>query len=240
VSKVTQEFSRFAYAYDRYNIIQAEVAQSLVAQLPKSDHQTIIDIGCGSGEVYKNVKKCALSYDRFIAFDSSAQMLEIHPDALGIEKICGDFNQPQAFDFISPSKSNLLLSSSALQWSQDLDMTLKRLSLISSKAYFAIFTSNTFGTLHRVAGATSPIYSEAILREKVASYYDAEFELKTYRLKFETVRDMFAYIKKSGVSGGDKQLGYNQMKILMENYPLDYLEFEVLFVQGTSLCFEER
>jgi malonyl-CoA O-methyltransferase len=47
---------------------------------------------------------------------------------------------------------------------------------------------------------------------------------------------MFRYIKKSGVSGGEKQLSYKQMKMLMEKYPLNYLEFEVLFVEATSLA----
>jgi malonyl-CoA O-methyltransferase len=47
---------------------------------------------------------------------------------------------------------------------------------------------------------------------------------------------MFKYIKKSGVSGGEKRLGYKEMKVLMELYPLNYLEFEVLFVEATSLA----
>jgi malonyl-CoA O-methyltransferase len=46
---------------------------------------------------------------------------------------------------------------------------------------------------------------------------------------------MFNYIKKSGVSGGEKQLTYKQTKQLMKNYPLNYLEFEVLFVKAKSL-----
>jgi malonyl-CoA O-methyltransferase len=239
VSKVIQEFSRFAYEYDRYNIIQAEVAKSLVAQLPTEPYDTLIDVGCGSGEVYKNIKQRGLYCTHFIAFDSSPQMLEVHPDAHNIEKISGDFNHAEAFHFIAPSKKNLLLSSSALQWSKDLNLTLKNLSLIAPHAYFAIFTANTFHTLHHIAGVTSPIYPEATLKEMLSAYYDATFELKTYRLKFQTVRDMFLYIKKSGVSGGEKQLSYGQMKNLMENYPLDYLEFEVLFTRGDSLHFEE-
>ncbi len=73
------------------------------------------------------------------------------------------------------------------------------------------------------------------MRETIEKYYHAEFELKEYRLYFETVREMFNYIKKSGVSGGEKQLTYKQTKQLMKTYPLDYLEFEVLFVEATSL-----
>jgi len=46
---------------------------------------------------------------------------------------------------------------------------------------------------------------------------------------------MFRYIKKSGVSGGEKQLSYKQIKHLMKAYPLDYLEFEVLFIKADSM-----
>jgi malonyl-CoA O-methyltransferase len=43
---------------------------------------------------------------------------------------------------------------------------------------------------------------------------------------------MFRYIKQSGVSGGERKLSYTQTKQLMENYPLKYLEFEVLFIEA--------
>jgi len=235
VSNVIQEFSRFAHEYDTYNVIQAEVAKSLVEQLPDSHYTTLIDIGCGSGEVYKNLEKNSVSFDQLIALDSSPEMLEIHPSSKKIEKICADFNKLQTFENFSFTPENLLLSSSALQWSKDLDFTMSEISKKSSHAYFAIFTSNTFKTLHETANITSPIYSEAVLRETIEKYYCAAFELKKYKLHFESVREMFNYIKKSGVSGGEKQLTYKQTKQLMKKYPLDYLEFEVLFVKATSL-----
>jgi len=235
VSNVIQEFSRFAHEYDTYNVIQAEVARSLVGQLPASDYGTILDMGCGRGEVYKNLEKNDFSYEHFIALDSSRQMLELHPSAQKVEKIQADFNRLQTFENISLDKNSLILSSSALQWSKDLDFTLEKISQKSSSAYFAIFTSNTFKTLHQTAHIDSPIYAETTLRSTIEKYYHALFELKEYRLYFETVREMFNYIKKSGVSGGEKQLTYRQTKQLMKTYPLDYLEFEVLFVEATSL-----
>ena len=237
MSNVIQEFSRFAHAYDTYNVIQAEVAKSLVEQLPLAHYTTLIDIGCGSGEVYKNLEKNSVSFDQLIALDSSPEMLEIHPSSKKIEKRCADFNRLQTFEDLSLAPETLLLSSSALQWSKDLDFTMSEISKKSSHAYFAIFTSNTFKTLHETANITSPIYSEAVLRETIEKYYCAAFELKKYKLHFESVREMFNYIKKSGVSGGEKQLTYKQTKQLMKKYPLDYLEFEVLFVKATSLAF---
>ncbi|HSR73448.1 MAG TPA: methyltransferase domain-containing protein [Sulfurovum sp.] len=232
---VIQEFSRFAHKYDTYNVIQAEVARSLVEQLPNTRYTTIIDIGCGSGEVYKNLGKMDRTFDHFIALDSSEEMLQIHPSGHKIEKICADFNKPETFDTFSLEEPSLVISSSALQWSMDLDFTLSEISKKSTNAYFTLFTSNTFKTLHQTAKITSPIYSQSVLRSTIERYYDAAFEVKEYRLYFESVREMFNYIKKSGVSGGEKQLSYKQTKHLMESYPLDYLEFEVLFVKGRSL-----
>jgi len=236
MSNVIQEFSRFAHEYDTYNVIQAEVAKSLVAQLPLSHYTTLIDIGCGSGEVYKNLEKSNISFDHLIALDSSPEMLDIHPSSKKVEKVYADFNRLQTFENFSLIPETLVLSSSALQWSKDLDFTLSEISKKSSHAYFAIFTSNTFKTLHETAKITSPIYSEAVLRETIEKYYRATFELKKYKLHFESVREMFNYIKKSGVSGGEKQLTYKQTKQLMKRYPLDYLEFEVLFVKAASLA----
>ena len=235
MSNVIQEFSRFAHEYDTYNVIQAEVAKSLVAQLPNTHYSTLIDMGCGSGEVYKNLEKNNITFDHLIVLDSSKEMLEIHPSSKNIEKRCADFNRFQTFEDISLAPETLLLSSSALQWSKDLDFTLSEIAKKSSHAYFAIFTSNTFKTLHETAKITSPIYSENVLRDTIEKYYRATFELKKYKLHFESVREMFNYIKKSGVSGGEKQLTYKQTKQLMKRYPLDYLEFEVLFVKADSL-----
>ena len=234
MSHAINEFSRFAHTYNTYNVIQSKVAASLVEQLSLSHYHTILDLGCGSGEVYKNVENSDCTFEHFIALDSSPEMLSLHPSAQKIEKRCANFNTPNLFEGIDLEDNSIILSSSALQWSQDLGFTLSEIAKQAPFAYFAIFTSNTFKTLHQTAQITSPIYSEIELKEMIEKYYQTNFELKTYQLSFDNVRDMFHYIKKSGVSGGEKQLSYRQTKHLMQTYPLDYLEFEVLFVNAKS------
>ena len=233
-SKAVKEFSRFAHQYDQYNMIQQEVAKALVAQLPIDEYSSIVDIGCGSGEVYKNIERCGHDFKEYIALDSSKEMLELHPSAPNIIKLQADFNVSEAYSKFHTDSKSILLSSSALQWSKELDFTIKQLSEKCKKAYFTIFTSGTFKTLHQIAKIDSPIYPQQELQEVLKKYYDASFKTKVYRLDFENVRDMFQYIKKSGVSGGEKQLSYKETKHLMEHYPLKYLEFEVLFMQGVS------
>lgn len=235
VSKVVKEFSRFANQYNIYNTIQIEVAKTLVEKLSSNTYSTLIDIGAGSGEVYKNIERRDISFDHFIALDSSKEMLEIHPSGNNIKKICADFNLSQTFDRLTVENDSVLFSASALQWSKNLDFTLSKLSRKVSQVYFAIFTASTFKTLHDVAKLSSPIYSEKEIKESINRYYDATFQTCKYRLYFDSVRDMFKYIKKSGVSGGEKKLSYQQMKDIMKTYPLDYLEFEVLFIEGNTL-----
>ncbi|MBA1420671.1 MAG: methyltransferase [Epsilonproteobacteria bacterium] len=237
MSNAMNEFSRFAHQYDQHNMIQAEVAKRLISGLSTNHYRNIIDLGCGSGAVYHNIQEQKISYDTFMALDSSKEMLAIHPNDEKIQKIHADFNTPEAYQHVSLKKEEAtLFSASALQWSKDLDFVFSHLASLAREAHFAIFTSGTFHTLHLTAGIESPIYTKEQLQEVIECYYKATFTLQSYRLEFKTVRDMFRYIKKSGVSGGEKQLSYKQVKKLMEIYPLDYLEFEVLFVEATSLA----
>ncbi len=234
-SNVTKEFSRFSSSYNTYNIIQEIVAKKLVGMLSLDINTTLVDIGSGTGAVYKYVKEKGMFFEKFIALDYSKEMLDIHPKYKNIQKIYADFNKKETFEFLGSINNSIVVSSSSLQWSKDLDFTLVQLSQKSSKAYFSIFTANTFQTLHQLANIKSPIYTEEEIKEKILKYYNADFNTQVYSLTFRSVREMFRYIKRSGVSGGEKQLSYRQVKQLMKVYPLDYLEFEVLFIEATSL-----
>ena len=91
----------------------------------------------------------------------------------------------------------MIISSSALQWSKELDFVLKELSLLSSIHYYAIFTSNTFKTLHKIAKVDSPIYSTIELKTKLKkNFRRVEFDIENYQLEFTSTRDMLKYIKK--------------------------------------------
>jgi len=231
---VIEEFSRFANLYETHNIIQQQVAKKLVGMIEYKNYKRILDIGCGSGSIYKNITKNSIKVEEFIVADLSEEMLDIHPSSSNLEKISFDFNDINSFEYIRDKQYDVVISSSALQWSQDLDMTLKEISKLSDNFYFAFFTSNTFKTLHKIAGVKSPIYSKAFIKKHINRYYNASFELINYQLDFDSVYDMLKYIKQSGVSGGKKQLSYKEIKQVIADYPLDYLEFEVLFINAVA------
>jgi malonyl-CoA O-methyltransferase len=231
---VVQEFSRFAEQYNSYNIIQKRVAKRLISMVKKADYTNIFDIGSGSGALYEELKKRDINFKTFWALDFSKEMLSIHPDNSIIKKEHFNFNSQEYFSKLPSSATNLILSSSALQWSQDLDFTLRQISRLGSQFYFSLFTSKTFSTLHQVAKITSPIYPESYIIEVLDRYYHYKRTKLSYRLQFDNTRQMLQYIKRSGVGGGKRQLSYREIKYLMKNYPYDYLEFEVLFIEATQ------
>ena len=230
--KIVKEFSRFASEYNTHNIIQSEVAKKLVSMLEKQAYSKVLDLGAGSGAVYNNMINKNIKIDKFVAFDFSKEMLNLHPKEIEVQTVCSDFNN-NSFEEYKDNTFSMLISASALQWSVDLSSVLNSISRLAPEYYFAFFTSKTFSTLHKVAGIESPIYSKKSIVDALRSSYTMEtMEEVEYHLNFDTVLEMFRYIKRSGVSGGSGVLSYSEMKGIMKNYPLDYLEFEVLFIKA--------
>jgi malonyl-CoA O-methyltransferase len=230
---IIKEFSRFANSYGSLNLIQKNVAYELISMLDKKYYDTILDIGSGDGAIFNTLLKKDISFNNFIALDFSKEMLDLHPSSSKVKKLYLDFNSIDCFSKLS--SYDLVISSSALQWSRNLDLTLREISILSDDFYFAIFTSNTFKTLHKTANIKSPIYSKDIIESYINRYFFVSNSfVKSYKLFFENVFEMFKYIKRSGVSGGKKQLLVKDIKRVVKNYPFDYLEFEVFFIKASS------
>lgn len=224
--KIKEEFSRNAKHYDNYNIIQVEVAKKLLTFL-RDKPKSILDLGCGSGTLYKNID---FDLANFIAVDFSQEMLNIHPDHERIKKICIDFNDDKFFNRIKDETFECIFSASALQWAKDLDHIFKNLKQLDKKLFLAIFTSNTFKSIYDTASISPILRSLEDVSATAKKYFDCNIEVQNYKLTFENKKEMFRYIKKSGVSGGRKVLDYKSTKELINNYPHTYLEFEVLFI----------
>jgi len=229
--KVVKEFSRYAHEYNRYSVIQKAVAQKLCLLLEQKSYDKILDIGAGDGAVYKNLLRQNISVENFVALDFSKEMLEIHPTHNNMQKLCLDFNKDDFSSYFNPNQFDLIISSSALQWSSNLSSVLNEISHLADEFLFSFFTANTFKTLHRVLEIESPILKKEDILDALDMFFEYELEVVEYRMNFESVHEMLRYIKHSGVSGGRKQLSYMQIKNLISIYPLDYLEFEVMFIK---------
>ncbi len=227
---VSSEFSRRALEYGSYNVIQNRVIEKLLSHVTHK-HKNILDIGCGSGALLRAID---WEYDHFCGVDFAQGMLELHPKSPKIELLYADFNQDSLFERMLTYRWDFIVSASALQWAHDLDRVFHHIQKLDAPISLAIFTSNTFKTLNETASISSILRSADEVKRLAENYFDAQFEVVNYKLEFESTRDMFRYIKKSGVSGSRKVLSYKESKKLLEEYPLSYLEFEVAFIYTPS------
>lgn len=225
--KVSSEFSKYALSYESYNIIQNKVAKKLLQKASFKQPNYILDIGCGSGAICKGID---WEYKKFSGVDFAKGMLELHPKSDKIKTIYGDFNDQKLFQELLKENFDCIISASALQWSKDLEVVFKNIKSLDAPVALAIFTSNTFKTLNETANLDSLLHSRQKIQNLQKKYFDADMEIVNYKLEFESTREMFKYIKQSGVSGSRKVLNYKQTKELMNSYPLTYLEFEVAFI----------
>lgn len=227
---VKNQFSKYAKDYKNHNIIQQIVAKSLVREL-KTKPKRILELGCGSGQVYNHI---SWDLDFYKAIDFSASMCELHPRAKNVEIKCFDFDTVEFLNDIKNDTYDIVLSSSALQWSKDLSKIIKQLSLITKEINAVLFTSNTFKTIQNITKTKSPILDEQSIKEAFSKYFKCEFETIMYKLEFDNKKDLFDYIKKSGVSGANESLDFKNAKKLYKEYNINYLEFEVIFVKTIS------
>ena len=224
--KVSSEFSKYANHYNTYNVIQEKVADKLLSMV-HAKPQHILDLGCGSGALAKRI---TWKYKKLIGVDFAPGMLEIHPKSKHIECIYGNFNDAALFETLHTYTFDYILSASALQWSQNIEETFKQIHKLNAPVALAVFTADTFKTLYKTASLEPLLPSKEELDRIQKQYFNAHFEVVQYKLEFENVREMFRYIKRSGVSGSRNVLSFKEMKKLMQEYPTNYLEFEVVFI----------
>ena len=225
--KVSSEFSKYAIHYGFYNVIQQKVAEKLLSCV-MSEPKNILDLGCGDGVLAKKIR---WQYDKLLAVDFAQGMLDLHPKSEKIECIYGNFNDIGLFELLKAEYNiDYIFSASALQWADDMEKTFEQLQTFHTPVALAIFTANTFKTLYKTAGLEPLLIDTDRLNMLQKKYFNANFEVVHYRLEFDNVREMFRYIKKSGVSAARNVLSYKEMKKLMQEYPLNYLEFEVAFI----------
>ena len=229
--KISSEFSKYALEYNSYNVIQKKVIEKLLSHV-KHKPKNILDLGCGSGNLCRAID---WDYEHFTGADFAEGMLKLHPRSPKIELIYADFNDDALFKSKLTYIYDFIFSASALQWADDLQRVFDNIKRLNAPVALAIFTSNTFKTINKTASIGSILRSADEVRELAKRYFDAKSEVVNYRLEFESTRDMFRYIKKSGVSGSRKILNYKESKKLLREYPLSYLEFEVTFIYSSNI-----
>ena len=221
---IKNQFTKYAKDYDDNNIIQRIVSKAIVREITDKP-KNILELGCGSGQIFREID---WEFESYKAIDFSNTMCELHPKAHNLTVKCFNFDTKSFLDEIEDDSYDLILSSSALQWSTNLPQLVQNILPKTKKFKAVLFTSNTFKEIYAITKKEKSILSLEEI-QGAFSHYGACFEVFEYKLYFENKKELFDYIKNSGVSG-ENTLSFREAKELYKKYHLDYLSFEVVFV----------
>jgi malonyl-CoA O-methyltransferase len=228
---IQKEFSKYAPQYNNHNVIQQIVSKAIIRDINKIDQKPkrILELGCGSGQIFSKID---FDFEYYKAIDFSQQMCDLHPKAKNLQVQCVDFDSLAFHNMLQNEKYDLTISASALQWSKDLSKILKTLSKTTKYINMALFTSNTFKSIFAIAKQYPPILSKDEIVFSFLKYFDIDYEVINYNLQFQSKKELFDYIKKSGVSASGDFLNFATARKLYNQYMLDYLEFEVVYINN--------
>lgn len=231
---VKRRFSKNAQNYHKLNTLQREVAKELVASIATKP-RNILDLGAGSGAVYSQID---WQVDRFVAVDFAENMCAIHPTGANITVKQLDFNNiDQMKELQRYQPLDLIISASALQWSANLKTTLDLIKELGSNIAIALFTDRTFKELRDFAGLATTLPSALMASDLISQIFDADLYTKQYQLAFPTRKDLFTYIKNSGIGGGIRSIPFKKVRKLVEQYPEYKLNYEVLFAISKKIKY---
>jgi len=212
---IVRGFSRAAGTYDDYAQVQRTAAFKLIERTRAFVSESgvhprdILDMGCGTG-FYTSLLSNDYPGARIVAMDPSESMLDIarrRPLSSPVEFRCGQ--RPGAKEHF-----DLITSNSALQWS--LDLAAQLMDLLARLHPNGLFTCTLFGPRtyrelsaalgaalgHPVCLPASRFADRKSLQHQLAgTFANATVTQIEYTQRFDTVRELLATIKKSGVRG---------------------------------------
>ena len=142
--------------YERFKDERAQPFRDLASLIERRSHMRVIDLGCGTGELTRELHE-QLAAEETVGIDSSEAMLlksaSFATDTLRFER--GDIE-----DLVTDRPFNLVFSNAALHWIPDHESLFSRLlTLLSPNGQLAVqMPANHDHPSHRIAAELAPSF----------------------------------------------------------------------------------
>ncbi len=223
---VENSYNKAANSYDKHSISQRKIIDKLITYLPQTANN-VIDLGCGTGYL---AKKISTRYKNITLVDNSRKMLELANEKVPHAKTALlDFNKDE---LLFKDKYDLVLSSSALHWSENFEATLIKIKKIATKdLVLSIMLDGTLKEIREIRKEVSPNKRiKPILHSH--NYYLDILKLHGFKIKhseqmqvvinFKTVDHSIRHLRKTGVNAGSDKLDKRELLKLMSIYQRRY------------------
>jgi len=151
-ARLAQSFSMAASTYDTYADVQPETAACLMARLNNRKYHKILEIGCGTGS-YTLMLARKFVNSHILAVDISPLMVAQARIKLGrYSRVRLERADGEHLPALISGPFDLITSSSALQWFENLERTIQQYCRIlspSGSLLFALFGPETLFELNR-------------------------------------------------------------------------------------------
>jgi malonyl-CoA O-methyltransferase len=212
---VKKSFNRAAKSYDNAAILQEEVLNRLQQRLQYIRHrpETIIDVGCGTGKAFAGLFK-RYPRARVYALDLAESMLAQARPRFGLlhkkRLVAADLEKmpfaPQCFD--------LVFSSLALQWCNDLNTALGEFARVSKPGALLMFSSFGPATLRELAASWEALEPHPHVHRFVdmhdvgdalmaAGFAQPVVDAETIRMEYNEFHALLADLRNIGASNAD-------------------------------------
>jgi len=145
---IVRNFSRSALLYDLFSDIQMRAARDLVARISKSEIESILELGCGTGN-YTLLLREKFRKAEIKALDISGEMIDVAREKLKGKSV--ELLQADAEGLDLDDKFDLITSNACFQWLGDLEKELlsyKKMLNPAGKLIFSLFGPQTFNELN--------------------------------------------------------------------------------------------
>lgn len=210
---IRRKFSRAATTYDEHATVQREAAEQLAAQLPETDQESILELGCGTGN-YTRLLAERFPDARLTALDFSAAMLAVARAKAREKRVTFHCQDAELFLRNRSESYDLITSNATMQWFDDLERTANLISerLRPGGTFLAtIFGPEGLQELHEglaavnPGGVTLPIdsFPDQARLQAIFSAHFTRVEIEEWRLLrcYPTLTDLLRHIRRTGTSG---------------------------------------
>ncbi len=230
---IEKRFSISAKTYDRHSRPQQALIEELTAELPKNPPSRILELGCGTGQMTRRLleRYPTVPMD---ASDISPGMIEhcrtAFSDQPQISWIVAD-----AQTFQPPAAYPLIVSTSALHWTDDLTKTFIQVHRNLEPGGTFALGMMLQGTLRELRELRTKIAPEKVFTTRLPTFEETEEALRhagfsiqkterfDQRFTYANARAFLRAIHEQGVTGGSLERGYvpltrREIQTLIHNY----------------------
>jgi malonyl-CoA O-methyltransferase len=231
-SAIKKFFNRAAKSYDNAALLQKEVLNRLLQRLQYIRHQptNLIDIGCGTGQAVVGLQK---TYPRckIVCLDLAYAMLQETGQRYGLLRKKRLVNSDMEKMPFADDSFDLLFSSLALPWANDLGGSLNEFARIGRSGGLLMFATLGPGTLIELRESWLEIDQYPHVHQFIdmhdigdammaAGFSQPVVDAETIRLEYRQFRQILEDLKNTGACNADK----NRIKGLTTPAKLKRLE----------------